>query len=45
VRPHFVEEDPDEAEKLHALKEKMRQTHMQVLQDLRTESREIFKLY
>ena len=33
IRPYFVEEDPEESEKLHALKEKMRQTHMQVLED------------
>ncbi len=30
VKPFFVESDEEEREKLHALKEKMRQTHMQV---------------
>lgn len=30
VKPHFIDADEEELEKLHALKEKMRQTHMQV---------------
>ena len=30
VKPFFVEQDEENLEKLHALKEKMRQTHMQV---------------
>ena len=33
VKPHFIEYDEDAKEKLDALKEKMRQTNMQVLED------------